>query len=279
MRDRYVGFAMGVAVTVKSESSKPKQNTSSETFGKHGVRARLARDTAGDGDVRIVLLNEFRLEYGDAIVRTPRTAQRLLAYLSIFPSQPRALVAGTLWPDVSEERAAGSLRSAVWNLQKLCPRLLRSRRDNMALADHVQVDVHDFITAARRLISQVADVHTILGAQPSLWGELLPGWYEDWVLAERDRLRQLRLHALEELADQLIQNGNFACALETALMAVKTEPLRESAHRLVARVHIAEGNQAEAMRRYKTFRCLLEDELGLSPSREFLHIIQNGCTQ
>lgn len=261
---------------VKGESPKPEQNTSSRSFIIDCDRGRAARDPTGDSDVRIVLLNEFRLERGDTIVRTPRTVQRLLAYLGLFTPQPRALVAGTLWPDVSEERAAGSLRSALWRLQKLCPRSLRSCRDNITLAPHVRVDVHDFITAARRLLARVADVRTLLGAQPILWGELLPGWYEDWVLAERDRLRQLRLHALEELADQLIQNGNYALALETALMAVNTEPLRESARRLVARVHMAEGNQAEAMHQYEMFRCLLGDEMGLSPSREFLHLIQNS---
>src|SRR5947209_6788802 len=82
-------------------------------------RGNLSGGPTSNTDVRLILLDEFRLECGDVFVRTPRSVQRLVAYLGLFPRQPRALVAGTLWPDVSEERAAGSLRSAVWRLQKL----------------------------------------------------------------------------------------------------------------------------------------------------------------
>jgi DNA-binding SARP family transcriptional activator len=234
-------------------------------------------DPRADSGVRLIMLSEFRLECGDVTVQTSRTVQRLLAYLGLSVlQQRRAVVAGTLWPDVSEERAAGSLRSAIWRLEKLCPRLLRSHRDNIALGAHVQVDVHDFITFAHRLLAGRTDPQMILRTQPILWGELLPGWYEDWVLAERDRLRQLQLHAREELANQLMRQGNFAWALDVALSAVNAEPLRESAHRLVARVHLAEGNQAEAVHQYELFRCLIGHELGLSPTGEFLRLIQNS---
>lgn len=228
-----------------------------------------------DNDIRLVMLDEFRLEYGDVVVRAPRSVQRLVAYLGLFPPRPRVLVSGTLWPDVSEQRAAGSLRSTVWRLQKLCPRMLTSHREDIALAPHVQVDVRDFMVAARQLLARSTDSVSVLPAQLVSWGELLPGWYEDWVLLERDRIRQLRLHALEELADQLARRGQFSLALEAALNAVNAEPLRESAHRSVARVHLAEGNPAEAVQRYETFRCLIGGELGLSPTQEFLHLIRN----
>jgi DNA-binding SARP family transcriptional activator len=132
----------------------------------------------------------------------------------------------------------------------------------------VQVDVRDFIVAARQLLGRSPGGVSTLPAQLVSWGELLPGWYEDWVLLERDRIRQLRLHALEELADQLARRGQFSLALEAALNAVNAEPLRESAHRSVARVHLAEGNPAEAVHQYETFRCMIGDELGLSPTQK-----------
>ncbi|XUL93960.1 AfsR/SARP family transcriptional regulator [Streptomyces galilaeus] len=97
-------------------------------------------------------------------------------------------------------------------------------------------------------------------------GELLPGWDEDWVLFERERLRQLRLHALDAVAHQLLGQGMHALALEAALESVRAEPLRESAHRAVVAVHLAEYNVLEAARHYRAFRALLRDELGIEPS-------------
>ena len=86
------------------------------------------------------------------------------------------------------------------------------------------------------------------------------------MLLARERLRQLRMHALEALADQLAERGRFGEALHAGHAAVASEPLRESAHRAVVRVHLAEGNTAEAVRTYEAFRDLLADVLGVAPS-------------
>ena len=96
--------------------------------------------------------------------------------------------------------------------------------------------------------------------------DLLVGWYDEWVLTDRDRLRQLRLHALEALSGHLLTIGNVATGLEAALEAVSVEPLRESAHRAVIRAHLAEGNRAEALRQFTHLRRLLHDELGVEPT-------------
>lgn len=79
-------------------------------------------------------------------------------------------------------------------------------------------------------------------------GELLPGWYDEWVLGERERLRQAQLHTVELLCDLWCSEGNRAAALDAALLAVRLDPLRESAHRRVVAVHLDEGNVAEALR-------------------------------
>ncbi|GAA0250423.1 bacterial transcriptional activator domain-containing protein [Cryptosporangium japonicum] len=99
-----------------------------------------------------------------------------------------------------------------------------------------------------------------------LVGEVLPDWDEPWVEAERERFRQLRLHRLEEAADRALDDGHHHLALQAALSACAAEPLRESAHRRVMQVHLAEGNPAEALRHYHTIRRLLRDELGLPPA-------------
>jgi DNA-binding SARP family transcriptional activator len=117
-----------------------------------------------------------------------------------------------------------------------------------------------------------------MAPQLALGGELLPGWYDDWVLPERERLRQLRLHALEVSADRLAREGRYGEAVQAAYAAVHTEPLRESAHRAVVRVHLAEGNVVEAVRAYRDFRDRLVHELGVSPTMQMEELISGVHT-
>ena len=97
-------------------------------------------------------------------------------------------------------------------------------------------------------------------------GTSCPDWYDDWVLLERERYRQLGLHALEALSERLTAARRFGPALEAALAAVAGEPFRESAHRVLIKAHLAEGNASEAIRQYHFYRKLLNDHLGLDPS-------------
>jgi DNA-binding SARP family transcriptional activator len=108
----------------------------------------------------------------------------------------------------------------------------------------------------------------------ALRGDLLPGWYDDWVLLERERLRQLRMHALEAVARRLGEAGRYGDALQAAYAAMRAEPLRESAHRIVIRLHLAEGNVCEARRAYEQFRVLLADELGVQPSEQMARLVR-----
>ena len=85
------------------------------------------------------------------------------------------------------------------------------------------------------------------------------------MLLERERVRQLRMHALEALAEKLAAAGRYGEAVQAAYAAVVAEPLRESAHRAVVRVHLVEGNVAEAVRAYDSFRTMLAEELGRGP--------------
>jgi DNA-binding SARP family transcriptional activator len=104
-------------------------------------------------------------------------------------------------------------------------------------------------------------------------GELLPGWYDDWILLERERARQLQLHVLEAAADQLLQQGRPAAALEFALSALGLEQTRESAHRLAIRVHLAEGNLSEARRQFERCERVLGTELGIRPSSQLQALV------
>ena len=107
----------------------------------------------------------------------------------------------------------------------------------------------------------------------ALCGDLLPGWYDDWIVLERERFRQLRLRALDTLCERLAEAGCLDAALEAGLAAVAGEPLRESSHRAVVRVHLADGNVAEAIRQYRLYRQLLHDHLGLEPSGQMTELL------
>ncbi|MFJ5304866.1 BTAD domain-containing putative transcriptional regulator [Streptomyces sp. NPDC088350] len=237
---------------------------------------------------RLRLLGRFTLAYGPTVVDVGTGSQRLLAYLALHRHGTRAVVAGTLWPDVTEERAHGSLRTVLWRLHRGREQLVHSDGDALSLAEAVSVDVRDLATSALHVIdAQAPSAEELSGpgrhpaAEPLsgpgrhllFAGELLPGWDDDWILFERERLRQLRLHALEALAHRLVAEGRHALALEAALESVRIEPLRESAHRAVTAVHLAEHNVQEAVRHYRAFRDLLHDELGIGPSPAFTSML------
>src|SRR5262249_30710898 len=160
----------------------------------------------------------------------PLSGQRVLAFLALQnrPVQ-RLFVAGSLWLDASEQKANASLRTVLWRLAGTLRELVDATPTHIALAENVEVDVAEATAIAECVISGgSADG---LGRSEVLCraGEILPDWYDDWVLIEREHFRQLRLHALESLCEQLTAAGRFAEAAEAGTAAVKAEPLRESA--------------------------------------------------
>jgi DNA-binding SARP family transcriptional activator len=227
------------------------------------------------GSTHLQLLGEFALFAQQQVIVAGSGAQRLLAYLAVrAASVRRNHVAETLWLLSPGTRAASNLRAVLCRLPRPQGRpLVETSATHLRLADHVIVDLalaqHE-IRAARSGLDGMRD-----GTErPELLTEdLLPSWDDDWLLVERERHRQLRLHALENLAVRLCRQGRHDEALSAALAAVAGEPLRESAHRKVIEVHLAEGNAAEALRQYERFRRLLRDELGLSPSEAIRRLL------
>jgi len=202
-------------------------------------------------------------------VRLAPSAQRLVAFLALQRrAVQRIYVAGTLWVDSSQEAANASLRTALWRVRRPHLRLVEASATHLALSSTVIVDLHETAAVAHRVTRQGATVEETDLDELALAGELLPDWYEDWVVLERERFRQMRLHALEALCNELASQGRYGEAVEAGLAAVAAEPLRESAHRAVMRAHLAEQNRGEALRQYAAFERLLREQLGLEPSLE-----------
>jgi DNA-binding SARP family transcriptional activator len=199
----------------------------------------------------------------------PHGTQRLLAFLALRERPlTRTAIAGTLWPEASEEHAHASLRSALSRLSGATRTVVRVTTKELQLADNVSVDIREARAIAHRLLNagltQDSDVNDKTISMLSV--DLLPDWYDDWAVAEAEEWRQLRLHALDSLAERLTGLGRFADASSAALAAVKAEPMLETAHAALIRVYLAEGNRSEALDAYHHYRTLLQDELGLEPT-------------
>lgn len=144
----------------------------------------------------------------------------------------------------------------------------------VALDPEVSVDVRDLTKRTHRLaLAPPADDEGLLELLTEA-GELLPDWDDEWLIADRERMRQLRLHALEQLSERLATEGHFALAVDAALMAIADDPLRESARRALIRVHMAEGNVHDALAQYAAYRAIMRDDLGLDPSPQMEALLQ-----
>lgn len=235
-------------------------------------RPQTARLPAADQrSVRLQMLDGFDLVVDGARVRVPVSAQRVIAFLGLQArAQDRGVVAGHLWRDATEARAHANLRAALWKLDRIRDRVVETRAARLALAPEVEVDVREVVRVARGMIWERTSLTPPPGPTADLidrltW-DLLPDWDEDWLVFARERVRQLRIHAMEALARHLCDAGRHAEAVEVAMSAVAADPLRESAQRVLIQAYLAEDNAVEARRQYEAFRSILWRDLHVAPS-------------
>lgn len=217
---------------------------------------------------RVELLNHFRITSDRGSPALGLAGTRLVAYLALEDRHlSRDRIAGTLWPDSDSARAAANLRRALLLVRRHVPDLVRSDTHCLSLAGGVSVDVR----AQRGLIEAVTGGEKTTASADELRllrGDLLPDWDEQWLLTCRHELRQLRLISLETLSAARLDQGRPALALALALYVTCDEPLRESAHHLVIKAHLAQGNGAAAAHHYESYRTMLWAELCLRPGAD-----------
>ena len=231
-------------------------------------------------NLRLALLGGFGFYVGVSKSDVPLGAQRLLALLALSSKSgiSRCIAAERLWPDATRRRASANLRSALWQ-----SRCIGSEAAVMAtggwisLSPTVEVDYYDAVDSARRIANSCPRLEPRNGHEATIaalsW-ELLPDWSDDWILLDRERWDQIRLHALESLARHLMSAEKYLFAIEAALAAVAIEPVRESAHRTVIEIFIAQDNAACALKHYQQYRRFVQDELGVTPSRRMIGLVQ-----
>ncbi len=222
----------------------------------------------------LTLVEEFALCIGGRRVPIPPISERVLAYLALA-NHPvaRARLAGSLWPDCTDDSAAKRLRTLLWRLRQVDRNLVRITGERICLDPDVAIDICELSELAHRLV-HAPDSESLSQLQLLIDRvEVLPDWDDDWVVASRERYRLARLAALENAAHTLLDRQQPGPALIAALAVVQSEPLRESARRIVMRVHLAQGNAVEAMRERHRYRRLLRSEFGVEPSAEMEELL------
>jgi len=237
--------------------------------------------------LHVELLGNFqaRVEPETRIALPTRKSQALLAYLALPPGRAhgRDKLASLLWGDMADRQARGGLRQALSALRKLSigPTVLVLDGDSVAL-DPVSVDV-DVVEFERRVAEATPDG---LARAVSLYrGDLLENLalreapFEEWLLAERERLRQLALDAFAKLLRQQRNAGALADAVTTALRLLALDPLQEPVHRVLMRLYVERGRRAAALRQYQLCVSALARELRVEPEQATKQLYQEILRQ
>jgi len=234
--------------------------------------------------LRLTLLGDFqaRLEPGPPLRLRTRKSQALLAYLALPAGQPhsRDKLAALLWGDRSQPQARGRFRETLFVLRRALARVdppcLALTGETLALnADSVDVDAGAF----ERLV-RAGDLDSLARAAALYRGDFLEGLafrgtlFEDWLMAERERLRELALESLARLVAQQREAGAAEDAVHTALRLVALDPLQEPVHRSLMRLYTELGRRASALQQYQLCVGTLQRELGIEPEEETRQLYQ-----
>jgi DNA-binding SARP family transcriptional activator len=235
-------------------------------MGRFGVGSDVP-GAGSTGRVRLSMLGGFKLAYNGEPLELRPTLQRLLAFVALRGhALQRTFVAGALWPDSDEPHAAANLRSALWRLRQLDYALIEGTATHVALVPGVTVDLHAAVAQAERLLDPAVRLTRRDEDLTLLIEDLLPAWFDNWLVIEREQMHQLRVHALERLAEHLLATGRPERTIQVGILVLGADPLRETAHRLVIRAHLAEENRGDALRQYRHCERLFRYELGIDPS-------------
>lgn len=238
--------------------------------------------------LHICLFGEFRLAYNDGLdtVSATHTTQALLAYLLLLPHrpQPREVVAEAFWGDRNQERARSCLKTALWRLRSLLePKgtppgtyVLAGPNGDIGFnwESNYWLDVTAFEQSTRRVLAlppdrmQPKDAQTLKAAIELYAGELLEGFYDDWVLRERERFRQIYLDSLAHLLRFCRRHGAYSEALDCGRKILELDPLREEIHRELMHLYLETGQRSLAIKQFEVCRDLLSTELGILPMDE-----------
>lgn len=236
--------------------------------------------------MHVYLFGNFQIDTGaDAEVALRPTAARLFAFLLLHRqmAHPREVVAETFWENSELNRARRNLNTTLWQLRKAF-RETSDRPANLIAATPEQIklnreaelwlDVALFEEQAKKGLINVenrsaSDVINALDQAVALYqGDLLHGFYDSWVLQERERLRLIYLRCLRRLMTLHQEQGNLAAGIGYARRLLRVEPWHEDVHRNLMGMYAENGRRAKAIAQYHACRQALESELAVTPMAE-----------
>jgi len=225
---------------------------------------------------------EIRID-GQQVVISSRPTQSILAFLLLHPntSHRREKLAGQFWPAASESNARSNLRHALWRIRKILGpgATARLESDDLGVTYHPQPGDQFDVNAFETCSEDEGSIDALLQALSAYGGELLPGFYEEWVTLEREHLQSAFERKLGRLLDCLLTERRWDEVLAWGERWIATGGTPEPAYRALMQAHAGLGNQAGAAAQYH--RCVesLSMELGVEPSkktRELFDQIRRG---
>ena len=230
--------------------------------------------------VEVHLLGGFNLQYNGQEAKALQT-ERLtlfLAYLFLNSETPRSRrqLAFLFWPDSTEEQARTNLRNLIHLLRRALPEIdsfleMDSQSVRWRSEASIRLDVKQFrdaLAAAKSAKDESARVQHLQEAVDAYRGELLPGFYEDWILVQREEFHQAFLGALTQLAKLLEDARQYEEAIEVVNRLIRADSLNETAYGHSMRLHALKDDRAGALQVYHTCVTVLKRELDLEPSAE-----------
>lgn len=229
--------------------------------------------------LHLELLGDFRLrtESGTLVTISAKKSQAMLAFLAVKPAQlvSRDKMANLLWSSTAPEQARQSLRQTLSTLRKelaqISPqKILVEEGDFLSLDPSlVHVDVVEFESLVAAGTAESLDPATRLYT-----GDFLDGFqideerFDQWVIAERDRLHRLSLRAHALLVEMLSRAESLDEAIAVAQRALRIDPLQESMHRTLMRLYMQSGDMLNALQQFDNCAKVLRRELDVEPDAE-----------
>lgn len=239
-------------------------------------------------DIR--LLGDLEISSGSRrVVRfESQRARALIAYLAAHPGRAfsRDQLAGLFWPHHGEAAARQNLRQALYNLRTVlqaadggAPPLISAEQGSVRFApgEHCWVDLHAFSEAIDRGWGDgdIADPRELARAAQLYRGDFLAGFFlsdsppfEEWMLAEQERLRESAAAALRALVAHHLRSGGHVLGIQYARQLLRIDPLSEEVHRQLMLLYAYTGRRSRALEDYESFERLLDKELGVEPMEE-----------
>lgn len=226
--------------------------------------------------LQIWLLGQFdvRVEGKRAVIPT-RAAQTLLAFLALNAgaAQRREKLAGLLFPEMSDENARSNLRHALWRVRKAISSPLSAERgyllaEELTITFNPDADYWLDVAQLERASTAYDSVNELISGLTLYRGELLPGFYDDWAVLERERVQAMFEGRMQQLLELLIGEQRWLTVLEWGERWIALGQTPEPAYRALMIAHGAQGDKAKVALDYE--RCVerLREDLGVEPSAD-----------